>query len=241
MRAYNLGFISDQDIFDHVRATVLLYRRNINLQEFNKNIVDPIKLTFDAGIYGKSISDIVEAECVRQIDKSNTNHIGYFHQNLFRLVGGEWTVPSTGFDIVNEDRHIFVELKNKHNTMNSSSAQQTYLRMQNKLLEDDQATCILVEVIARKSCDEVWEVGGYRHNRIRRMSIDRFYELVFGNSNAFCSLCKALPLVLEDVLQTLGSTGIQNTVYNDLQQLSPDIFQSLYRLAFGTYNGFSDF
>ena len=125
--------------------------------------------------------------------------------------------------------------------MNSSSAQQTYLRMQNKLLKDDQATCILVEVIARKSCDEVWEVGGFKHNRIRRMSIDRFYELVFGTPDAFYTLCKALPLVLEDVLQTLGSTGIQNTVYNDLKELSPDIFKSLYRLAFGTYNGFSDF
>lgn len=70
------------------------------------------------------------------------------------------------------------------------------------------------------------------------MSIDRFYELVFGTPDAFYTLCKALPLVLEDVLQTLGSTGIQNTVYNDLKKLSPDIFQSLYRLAFGTYNGF---
>lgn len=46
MRAYNLGFISDEDIYGHVEATVRLYRRSINLSEFNENIVDPIKLTF---------------------------------------------------------------------------------------------------------------------------------------------------------------------------------------------------
>jgi len=33
---YNLGFISDEDIFSHVRQTVELYRTKINLREFNK-------------------------------------------------------------------------------------------------------------------------------------------------------------------------------------------------------------
>jgi hypothetical protein len=51
MRNYNLGFITDENIFAHVKATVLNYRRSINLKEFNKNIIDPIKLTFDAKIY----------------------------------------------------------------------------------------------------------------------------------------------------------------------------------------------
>lgn len=34
-----------------------------------------------------------------------------------------WSVPKEGFDIVNEKKKIFVEMKNKHNTMNSSSSQ----------------------------------------------------------------------------------------------------------------------
>ena len=29
---YNLGFISDKDIFNHVKSTVLQYRRSINLK-----------------------------------------------------------------------------------------------------------------------------------------------------------------------------------------------------------------
>ena len=55
MRKYKLGFISDEDIFKHVKNTVTQYRRSINLREFNKNIIDPIKLTFDAKIYGQTM------------------------------------------------------------------------------------------------------------------------------------------------------------------------------------------
>lgn len=85
---YNLGFISDDDIFRHVKDTVTLYRTTINLKQFNENIVDPVKLTFDSKVYAKTPEEIIEAECIRQIDKSNNNTIGYFHQNLFKYAGG---------------------------------------------------------------------------------------------------------------------------------------------------------
>ena len=240
MMTDGLGYISDQDLVNHVKDTVLLYRRSINLREFNKNLVDPIKLTFDAKIYDKKIEEIIEAECIRQIDKSNTNHIGYFHQNLFRYIGGGWEVPDKGFDIINQEKHIFVELKNKHNTMNSRSALATYSFMQDRILHDDEATCILVEVIARTSSDEKWFINNTSHKQIRRMSIDRFYAQAFGDPCAFYKLCQALPLILEDVLAEIGAQGIENSVYQELCQTSSDLFNSLYQLAFGSYNGFRD-
>jgi len=87
MGKYELGFISDEDIFHHVRDTVLKYRFKIDLTQFNGNLIDPIKLTFDAKVYKKDIEDVLESEIIRQLDKSNTNHIGYFHQNIFKFVG----------------------------------------------------------------------------------------------------------------------------------------------------------
>ena len=60
-KSYNLGYISDEDIFNHVKSTVLQYRRSINLKEFNKNIIDPIKLTFDSKIYGQTIAQTIES------------------------------------------------------------------------------------------------------------------------------------------------------------------------------------
>jgi len=159
MGKYELGFISDEDIFHHVRDTVLKYRFKIDLTQFNGNLIDPIKLTFDAKVYKKDIEDVLESEIIRQLDKSNTNHIGYFHQNIFKFVGNGWTVPKEGYDIVNETEHIYVEMKNKHNTMNSSSAKNTYMRMQNTLIKDPQAACMLVEVIASNSQNIKWNVS----------------------------------------------------------------------------------
>ena len=245
MKKYNLGFISDKDIFEHVKETVQRYSANINLKEFNKNIIDPIKLTFDAKVYGRTMEEVVASECIRQMDKSNNNHIGYFHQNLFRYAGNGWSVPVEGFDVVNEEKHIFVEMKNKHNTMNSAAAQKTYMKMQNKIIRDSKATCMLVEVIATRSQDKTWvttvDKEQFNNENIRRVSIDKFYEKVFGDSLAFSKLCKALPLVLDDVIKDLGNSENQNTVFTELAAISPDIMKSLYLLAFKTYDGFEKF
>ncbi len=247
MRNYNLGFVTDEDIYNHVKATVLNYRRSINLREFNKNIIDPIKLTFDSKIYGQTMEQTIESECIRQIDKTNNNCIGYFHQNLFKYAGNGWEVPANGdkggFDVLNDERHIYVEMKNKHNTMNSASSQKTYIKMQGKILEDDKATCMLVEIIAKRSQDIKWNIrvdGQNRsHKQIRRVSIDKFYEIVFGQKDAFFKLCKALPDILDDVVSEDESAKLQNTVYDELDKT--DFYKSLYLLAFQTYEGFDRF
>lgn len=251
MNHYHLDFISDVDIYEHVKNTVSQYCRSISLAEFNKNIVDPIKLTFDAKIYGQSIREAIESECIRQIDKTNNNRIGYFHQHLFRYAGNGWIVPDNGelggFDVVNKERHIYVEIKNKHNTMNAASASDTYVKMQNQILRDDKALCLLVETIAKRSQNVVWKLTinkagrkeRYEHERIRRVSMDKFYEIVFGDNTAFSRLCKALPDILDDVMRQEPSIKLKNTVYEELN--GDDFFRNLYLLAFKTYDGFDKF
>lgn len=243
MPQYNLGFIDDTSIFNHVLETVRKYRFSVNLQEFNKNLIDPIKLTFDAKIYGKDISDIIENEVLRQIDKSNTNHIGYFHQNMFNHFGDGWEVPANGYDVVNEEKLIFVEMKNKHNTMNSSSSQKTYMRMQNTILHDPTATCMLVEVIAKNSQDIVWKMRldgiPVSDDRIRRVSIDKFYELVTGDTFAFKKLCEKLPVIISDAVDSLADNTMGNTVFEELKAISPNLMKSIYLLSFEKYEGFN--
>lgn len=245
MRRYGLGFISDEDLFAHVKETVEKYRFKIDLKRFNKNLIDPIKLTFDAKVYGKSIEQIIESEIIRQIDKSNTNHIGYFHQNIFRYIDPEWQVPKQGFDLVNERKKIYVEIKNKHNTMNAASSQKTYMKMQAMLLKDAQNRCMLVEVIAKRSQDIPWQVSidgiSHKHDFIRRVSMDRFYARVTGDDEAFKKLCEALPSVLDDVLENAVQNPVENSVFGELQALSPNLLKSLYLLAFSNYNGFDTF
>ncbi|HFU77499.1 MAG TPA: Eco47II family restriction endonuclease [Epsilonproteobacteria bacterium] len=242
MQHYNLGFISDEDLFSHVKETVEKYRFNIDLKKFNKNLIDPIKLTFDSKIYGKRLEETIELEIIRQMDKSNTNHIGYFHQNIFKYIDSAWEVPKQGFDLINKKEKIYVEMKNKHNTMNSSSSQKTYMKMQGMLLDDAENRCMLVEIIAKKSQNIPWQVSldgmTRKHEYIRRVSIDKFYELVTGEKEAFKMLCEVLPLVLDDVLSTLDKSTIKNTVFSELTQISPNLLKSLYLLSFSKYEGF---
>lgn len=245
MRNYNLGFISDDEIYNHVKNTVEKYRFKIDLKTFNKNILDPIKLTFDSKVYKKTLEEIVENEILRQMDKSNTNHIGYFHQNIFKYINSDWLVPNKGFDLINENQKIFVEMKNKHNTMNSGSSQKIYMKMQSMLLKSAENRCFLVEIIAKKSQNISWKVSvdgiTHEHEFIRRISIDKFYELVTNDCSAFKKLCENLPSIIDDVIEDLDQQSIENSVLEELKDISPNILKSIYLLSFGRYEGFNDF
>lgn len=246
MRSYDLNFISDKALYSHVRATVESYSFQMNLKSFNNNLIDPIKLTFDALVYRQTIEQTIENEVLRQLDKSNSNHIGFFHQNIFKFIGDEWDVPEKGYDIQSISRRIYVEMKNKHNTMNSSSSAKTYMRFQNTLIQDSQAVCMLVEVIAKQSQNIPWiitldGVKQMSNERIRRVSIDKFYQIVTGEKDAFKDLCEVLPRVIEDVVNDLKKQNRKNTVFEELALISKDNLKSIYLLAFKRYEGFKHF
>lgn len=246
IRNYGLSFITNEDLYKHVQQTVSEYSFDINLKKFNSNLIDPIKLTFDSIVYQQTLKQTIENEVLRQLDKSNSNSIGYFHQNIFKYFGNGWIVPPKGYDVINIKEKIYCELKNKHNTMNSSSSAKTYMKMQNSIIEDPTAKCMLVEAIATKSQDIPWVItidGKKQKNNenIRRVSIDKFYDKVTKVENSFSKLCSVLPIVIEDVVSNDEARSKQNTVYSELTTISKDIETSIYLLAFKHYESFSDF
>ena len=207
---------------------------------------DPVKLTFDSIVYSQGIEKTIENEVLRQLDKSNSNKIGFFHQNIFKYFGNGWNVPERGYDIINEKKKIFVEMKNKHNTMNSSSSAKTYMRMQNTIIQDIESTCLLVEVIARSSQNIPWVItlDGIRqpmNENIRRLSIDKFYHLVTGIEDSFMQLCSILPNVIKDVVINIDHQNKENIVFDELNKISDDLLSSIYLLSFKHYEGFNNF
>ena len=183
MKEYNLGFVSDEEIYNHVKSTVLQYRRSINLKEFNKNIIDPIKLTFDSKIYGQTMAQTIESECIRQIDKTNNNRIGYFHQYLFKLAGKGWEVPANGdkggFDVLNDDLHIYVEMKNKPSKMKHSAKRALAIKAYDKLLHDKNAIVMIVDMQNHSGTNVPWIIrmddNSYANERLRLVSTDKFF------------------------------------------------------------------
>jgi len=72
------------------------------------------------------------------------------------------------------------------------------------------------------------------------MSIDKFYELVTKDKFAFKKLCEILPKVIEDVVSSIKEETIENSVFEELKEISPNILKSLYLLSFETYEGFEN-
>ncbi len=252
MNKYILDFISQDDFEKHIKETMQGYNqtlKSINLKKFNSNIIDPVKLLFDKNVFNKSYEDIIMLEIHRQRDKSNSNIIGYFHQNIFKYFK-DCEVPKEYWDIVyrpNNDNTYYVEMKNKHNTMNSSSSAKTYMKFQNHLLnsdDKDNSICALVEIIAKESQDKEWivtvdKVKQKPNDRLRRISIDKFYEIVTGDKEAFKKLCVQLPITIEKIISEQDVLKFQeDTVIEELLDMDRDILMALYKLAFKTYEGF---
>ena len=195
----------------------------------------------------KDFEEVIKDELVRQRDKTNSNAIGYFHHNMFKYIKN-CEVPKEGFDVIytkNNGTKIYVEMKNKHNTMNSSSSQKTYMRMLNKIASDNKAECYLVEVIAKNSQNIVWKVSldGERmeNERIRRVSMDRFYEIVTGDKEAFYKICIELPKLIDEIIVENRELQVgSDTVVNELREKNPDLLKALYLLAFKEYAGFEN-
>lgn len=267
---WNLNFISEADFTAHVRATIEKYGEKLNsfdLKRFNRNIIDPIKLIFDKMVYQATWEEIISNEIFRQRDKSNNNDIGYFHQRIFQYIDNCY-VPKIGkdggWDVIfsNEKRReipnvgavktIYVEMKNKHNTMNSASSEKTFIKMQNQLLNDDDCACFLVEAIAERSQNIKWESVVDKkkmgHRLIRRVSLDQFYAIVTDQEDAFYQICMIFPTVVKKVVEELKDKIIpHDTVIEELHRAVADqkieskdvaTAMALYMLGFGTYKGF---
>lgn len=267
---WELTYINEEDFLKHVQSTITKYGQKLesfDLKRFNKNIVDPIKLIFDKTVYRASWDEIVSNEIFRERDKSNNNDIGYFHQRIFQYID-KCHVPENGqeggWDVVyeNEDgiklpdgsivHTVYVEMKNKHNTMNSASAGKTFIKMQNQLLKNDDCACFLVEAIAQHSQNIKWETTVDKqkvgHKLIRRVSIDQFYSLVTGQTDAFYKMCMVLPRVIQKAVDTLDSVVVpHDTVIDELKEIAKKqgsetkdlaIVMAVYMLGFGSYKGF---
>ena len=258
---WELDFISKRDFKRHVQNTIQNYGDKLSsydLKRFNNNIVDPIKLIFDKTVYQYSWEEIIKNEIFRQRDKSNNNDIGYFHQRIFQYIKG-CSVPQSGGDVVFSPKTrievpdcgdvgtIYVEMKNKHNTMNSASSAKTYMKMQGQLLKDDDCACFLVEAIAKRSQNITWSVSvdgnRQKHRRIRRVSMDEFYKTVTGEDDAFYKMCMVLPSVIQEVVSKSDNLVIpHDTVIEELKQISKEknisFVLALYMLGFESYIGF---
>lgn len=225
-----IDFVSDEHLLSCVENIYNAYAKakaKFTKSKFYSNKVDTFKLTFDAKFNGLSEEDLIKAELKRQIDKSVNNAIGSFHEQVLGGIEGYELGNLSGFDIKAEDNSLFADIKNKYNTMNSSSSESLFQKL-SRYADDyrgENAKCYWVQILATKSFNEKWfsVINGkeYSHSRVYKISGDQFYALLTGKEDSFFELYKVLPLAIEDYLSSIDlEKSEQNSILNDIEESS---------------------
>jgi hypothetical protein len=207
MKNKYVDFITDEHLLNcigNLHNAYLRAKNNITKKSLYKNKVDTIKLTFDSKFNGIEEDDLVQSEILRQIDKSINNSIGTFHEQILGGIKGYTTGNLAGYDIKSIDDTLFADIKNKHNTMNSSAAEALFQKLARYANDYKKAKCYWVQILAKSSFCELWsgEINGkeYSHTRVYKISGDKFYSLLTGQDDALYKLYKSLPIAINDFL-----------------------------------------
>ncbi|MEA5256219.1 Eco47II family restriction endonuclease [Arcicella aquatica] len=246
-----LNFITDEHLLECIANLLNAYLRaknNITKKSFYNNKVDTIKLTFDAKFNDIDEESLIQAEILRQIDKSINNSIGTFHEQILGGIEGFEVGKLSGFDIKAKDNTLFADIKNKHNTMNSSSAESLFQKLARYADTYKQSKCYWVQILAKGSFNEKWsgEINGkeYSHSRVYKISGDQFYATLTGNEEAFLQLYKVLPLAIKEYLDTIEKNGelAQNSALDEIKtEIEMSNRSILDQISFENYNYYLGF
>jgi hypothetical protein len=185
-------------------------KNNITKKNFYSNKVDVFKLTFDSEFNEIGEEKLMQLEILRQFDKTINNSIGTFHEEILGGVQGYVRGYLSGYDLKSNDNTLFADIKNKHNTMNSSAAEALFQKLKRFADDNKQAKCYWVQILAKGSFCELWrgDLNGkeYSHSRVYKISGDQFYALLSGQKDALFQLYKVLPIVIRDYLNSVNET-----------------------------------
>jgi hypothetical protein len=221
-----VNFISDEHLLlcvGNLHNAYAKAKNNITKRNFYSNKVDTIKLTFDANFNGIDQESLIQAEVLRQIDKSINNSIGTFHEQILGGIEGFEVGILSGFDIKAKDDTLFADIKNKHNTMNSSSSESLFQKLKGYADNYKKAKCYWVQILAKSSFNELWqgEINGkeYSHSRVYKISGDQFYALLSGQEDALFQLYRALPIAIKDYLDSIekGKVEKENSALDEIK------------------------
>jgi len=230
-----LPFISDDKLKRCVKT--ILDKASAAVEQADEkvfsNVIDPFSAVFDSAINGISLSDWLENEKNRQIQKTLQNALGDFHQDIISSMSGWENLGIGGLvDVRNEEKKIIAEIKNKYNTTKGSDKKTLYDNLLVKLSERHNKgfTGYYVEIIPSKHepyndfftpSDNVTKKKRPKYKYIRVIDGKSFYEIASGDARALRKLYDVLPIVIADT-KGVSAGGIEN------DKLFFKLFDSVY-------------
>ena len=208
MKNEYVGFVSDQHFRKCVEKLCDKYADlgKPGVDKQRENVVDPFKLVFDTINSGMTLDVWERNDIMRSKDKAINNAVGLFHQELLGGVDGWHQAVSdthVKIDLAKNDNSVFVELKNKHNTLNADSKERLHGKLWDISRRYKSAKCYWAHIIPRDrtSGDEVWVFNNNSNPNIRQVWGKKVYGLVTGDDDTLEEAWRALPRAIVDVVE----------------------------------------
>lgn len=208
-----LSFISDESFLSEVEKVmdVAIRTKQVANQSFGRNVIDPFAAIFEMSGFGIDHDHWKEGEMVRQSQKTLQNHIGYFHQHILGHVQG-WENLGVGseVDLINTDKKIIAEIKNKYSTVTGGKLKDVYGELESLVMPKASRfkgfTAYFVNVIPKAAArfdttftpsDKASGTRCVENPRIRVIDGASFYHVVTGRENALSELFYVLPEAIQ--------------------------------------------
>lgn len=220
-----VSFISDEHLINCIANLYKAYSKaksNVTKKSFYSNKVDTIKLTFDAEFNRINEESLIQAEVLRQIDKSINNSIGTFHEQILGGIKGFEIGNLSGFDIKAVDNTLFAIIH--HENIDSKLIPLLFEKLAHYANYSKKTKCYWVQFASETSFNSLFYGNSgelhFSHKRVYKISGDQFYALLTGQEDALYQLYKTLPIAIKDFLDSTQqmSNYVENTIFCEIKE-----------------------
>ena len=204
------------------------------------NTLDCFSAVVDSVILNISVEEWLDLERQRQTQKTLQNIMGDIHQEALGS-SGEWESLGVGrvVDLVNHNKKIIAEIKNKHNTTKGNHKVNVYDDLADLLPKFGGYTGYYVEILppARSKVynspfmppDNRTKTKRPKNEQIRKIDGRSFYSLVTGQTDALDQFYYALPSLVVEILNEAKLINYSS----DRMQIGETFAKEIFRKAYG--------
>lgn len=145
---------------------------------------------------------------IRNIHKGDiARGIGALYKLFLNFSGKRSLSQHEDFDLVIPELHIYVRFCDRISTLSEEQLVSLTIQMQSKILDDPKATCYLVELLMANNTEMALAAFKNKNtnNKIRLISIDRFFQMMFNDSETFTTATSLIPSLISQ--HTHGKAG----------------------------------
>ena len=182
------------DGYDLNRVFETAWRQILNAQSETdrrrrRNVEDPFRSSAIAALMSADTSDDLESALrVVANTRSVEDIIGDMHEKIISGIHG-WELWDAGYDVRNSSRKIIAEIKNKHNTLNSTNERGVIQELDVHLRGLQGWTGYLVNIIPRRPERFRQDIGNT--GRLHKVDGATFYTIATGEQDALQQLYRS--------------------------------------------------